>query len=235
MIKLGSDRRISFIPGIGINVITPQSAAAASAWWLSGGISAANCVAAYQAKGAASYAASLVNLAQPGTYDLTEGNGAVTWDATNGWRAFATGSKYFHTGFSNNSNNQFSALVRFANAPSGLYCLFGGDSSASGVCHILPRYSDKIYYRNHGLTGGYAPGLASGSVGFAANSGYRNGVLDGTEALLSRVVTHEIVIGAWNNAGAISRYFPGDIYAMSFYLTDISAYFALLHTAIMAL
>jgi len=40
-------------------------------WWLSGGIAAANCVAAYQPKGAASLEASYVNLANPGTYNLT--------------------------------------------------------------------------------------------------------------------------------------------------------------------
>lgn len=227
-------QRVIYSPNVGITIHAPRSSADTD-WWLAGGINPANVVAAYRAKGAASYAASLVNLANPGTYNLTEGNGTVTWDTVNGWRAFATGSKYFHTGFSNNSNNQFSALVRFANASNGLFCLFGGDSSTSGVCHILPRYSDKIYYRNHGLTGGYSPGLANGSVGFAANSGYRNGVLDGTEALLARVVTHEIVIGAWNNAGDVSRFFPGDIQAASFYDINISAYFALLHTAMMAL
>lgn len=43
-------------------------------WYLAGG--APTPVGAYQAKGAASYAASLVNLANPGINDLTEGNGA---------------------------------------------------------------------------------------------------------------------------------------------------------------
>ncbi len=42
-------------------------------WWLAGGIPAENCIAAYQPKGAASYAASKVNLANPGTYDAYEG------------------------------------------------------------------------------------------------------------------------------------------------------------------
>lgn len=65
----------------------PKSQAAAVAsgtWWdLNGTI--ASCVAAYQPKGAADYAASLVNLANAGTNDLT-GTNAPTWDATSGWQ-----------------------------------------------------------------------------------------------------------------------------------------------------
>lgn len=53
-------------------------------WYLAGGVSAANCIAAYQAKGAASYAASKINLINPGTYNLIDGV-SPTWDAINGW------------------------------------------------------------------------------------------------------------------------------------------------------
>lgn len=54
-------------------------------WWLAGGVAAGDCVAAYQAKGAASYAASKVNLANPGTYDAADGTAYPTWDAATGW------------------------------------------------------------------------------------------------------------------------------------------------------
>jgi hypothetical protein len=57
---------------------------AGEAWWLAGGIDPSDCVAAYQAKGAASYAASLVNLANPGTYDAYEGV-TPSWGAADGW------------------------------------------------------------------------------------------------------------------------------------------------------
>ena len=53
-------------------------------WWLSGDISASDALAAYQGVSAASKAASLVNLAIPGTHNLTE-TGTVTWDAGEGW------------------------------------------------------------------------------------------------------------------------------------------------------
>jgi hypothetical protein len=59
--------------------------AAATSWWLAGGISASDCIAAYQPKGAASYAASLININNPGTRNLTNTGIDPSWDATNGW------------------------------------------------------------------------------------------------------------------------------------------------------
>ena len=47
-------------------------------WYRSGGIPAANCVAAYKAIGAASQADSYINLVSPGTYDCTASTPAPT-------------------------------------------------------------------------------------------------------------------------------------------------------------
>ena len=55
-------------------------------WYLSGGVSAANCIAAYQPIGAVDYAGSKVNLANLGTYDANnEGTHVPTWDVTTKW------------------------------------------------------------------------------------------------------------------------------------------------------
>lgn len=66
-----------------------SQAAAGGGWWdLNGTIT--SCFAAYQAIGVASYAASKINLVNPGTYDLMDGQGNVTnatnptWDSA-GW------------------------------------------------------------------------------------------------------------------------------------------------------
>jgi len=88
-----------------------QAAEVASSWWLSGGIDAANCVAAYQPKGAASYAASKVNLANPGMYDATEGT-APDWDSTNGWKGNGT-SQYLYVGVTPLSS--WTIAIRFSN------------------------------------------------------------------------------------------------------------------------
>ena len=70
------------ILGSGLQVVSKASDVAP--WYLAGGISAANCLAAYQPKGAASLAASYSNLANPGTYNAAPGV-APTFDASTGW------------------------------------------------------------------------------------------------------------------------------------------------------
>ena len=72
---LGSRAAMGYVLGRG--------AGAAAQWWLSGGVSAANCVAAYQPIGATSLAASYTNLANPGTYTAAPGV-APTFDAATG-------------------------------------------------------------------------------------------------------------------------------------------------------
>lgn len=75
---LGSRASIGGVLGSG------RGGAAAAAWYLAGGVSAANCVAAYQPIGAASLAASYTNLANPGTYDAAPGV-APTFNTATGW------------------------------------------------------------------------------------------------------------------------------------------------------
>ena len=78
-------------------------------WWEASGATA---VVAYQAKGAGSYAASLVNLANPGTHDLIEGN-APDWDAATGWRFIPANGDYL-TSCNHNLAPYF--VVRYAGA-----------------------------------------------------------------------------------------------------------------------
>ena len=61
-----------------------KRASSASTWWdLNGTIT--SCIAAYQAKGAANYAASLVNLNNPGTNNATD-SASPSWTSANGWQ-----------------------------------------------------------------------------------------------------------------------------------------------------
>lgn len=69
---------------------------AVTPWYLAGGVAKATCLAAYQAIGAASLAESYVNLANPGTYNLS-GGVAPTWAAETGW-TFDGSSQYKLTG-----------------------------------------------------------------------------------------------------------------------------------------
>jgi hypothetical protein len=91
-----------------------QAAAVAGGWWLSGGIAAANCIAAYQPKGAADIAAAKVNLNDPGTNNAIT-TGAVGWDSTNGLKIEAS-NRYITVGsFNSFTSNNFAAIIRFSN------------------------------------------------------------------------------------------------------------------------
>lgn len=81
-------------------------------WWLSGGIDPDDCVAAYQPKGAASYAASKVNLANPGTYDIDSG-ADPDWDASYGWNFNGTSHYLLASEFPiNNGNFTVAAFIK---------------------------------------------------------------------------------------------------------------------------
>lgn len=66
-------------------------------WWLAGGIPAANCMAAYRAKGAESYASSLVNLVTPGLYDAYDDTNTPPWTSALGWQGVHSSGKYLKT------------------------------------------------------------------------------------------------------------------------------------------
>lgn len=88
-----------FRPGVhnvavdyGVEVVSPAGGGVAAPWWLSGGIAAVNCIAAYTPKGAVSLAASYDNNAAPGnglpdgTYDAMVVQGRTpAWSAVRGW------------------------------------------------------------------------------------------------------------------------------------------------------
>lgn len=79
-------------------------------WWLAGGIDPADCEAAYRAVGAASYAASKVNLNNPGYKDLVDTGHAPTW-TVQGWQ-FDGIAQYLDTMITNHTD-EWSLLVRY--------------------------------------------------------------------------------------------------------------------------
>lgn len=116
----------------------PKSVAVVSGdtWWdLNGTIT--SCVAAWQAKGAASYAASKVNLANSGTYDLAEiGGGAVTWSDSVGWSGFSTLSRCLDTQIANAITKTWSVIVRCAGVTANNTIVLGGFDGHQDSCYI---------------------------------------------------------------------------------------------------
>ncbi len=219
------------ISPLGRGVIRPAS----GGWWLSGGIAAANCIAAYQPKGAASYAASLVNLANPGTYDAFAGD-APTFDTSYGW-LFNGVQDYLKTGIVPATNQTWSIIVSYYQtvldyrAPLGV-------ASTNELISIFPYY---IAGRCYWYSGGksfiiYTADYASGIVAIAGRNCYANGTLKGTMDAGTQVGnTQDFYIRANNVNGSPNQRFKGYIYSAAIYDTDISASIADLTTAMAAL
>lgn len=198
--------------------------AGASNWWEAGG--ATGIVAAYQPKGAASLAASYVNLANPGVYNAAPGT-APTWDAS-GW-SFNGSDQWLDTGYAPQAGH--TGIIRFANAVrqyTGMY--------ADGIVNfaMAPLRGDgdnkRIYYY-----GGYntkTPGYTNCVLAIAGMSFYLNGSPDGGTGSSFGANTTTFGLGRRNGSAIV--YYQGDICAASFYNTTLSAAQVAAVTAAMA-
>lgn len=176
------------IPVYILNPSTPTPPAVN--WWLAGGVNPANCVAAYQAKGAADYATSKVNLANSGVYDLSDGEwGAPIFDTLYGW-SFDGFETYLDTGnlYQAITTNNCSVIIGYSelsgdfssylfgyynevNNPDYLYATFGIHNITTTIAH---KYFLRI---SEQARSGTLPSV--GYIAFCSNyTQYINGVLD---------------------------------------------------------
>ena len=217
----------------------PHSLKKGGGWWdLNGTIT--SCVAAYQPKGAASYAASKVNLANPGTYNATEGN-APDWDATNGWKC-DTANKVLHTGIT--ISDGYSVIARFSNV--------GTSTIDSCICGYL-NTNQRFYLlplRNSGSQNqhGYGYGNSLFADGIVANI-LSDGIMamtktgcyyNGTEEInwsktFSGSSATDFTLLARHDNTAVAAYFLGYLQAIAVYSANIETYIPNLTTAMAAL
>lgn len=203
-------------------------------WWLAGGISPSDCVAAYQAKGAASYAASKVNLANPGTYDAIDGATAPTWNTTDGWIKTTT-APYLLTGIEPDDHWNWSFIVRM-DITTGLT---RGSLIGNRHFRITGQGDGNRYYD---MQNGFAQrvGLGSGLSGvmticLAKDRGYINGVDVWGVSIASGGNTtsgEELWLLKHNSE---SYGWRGKYYAMAIYKINIAPYLSALITAMNAL
>ena len=240
-----------------VRVMAPQ--AAAVDWWLSGGISAANAILAYQAKGAASYAASLVNLANPGTYDAYAGS-APTWAAGTGW-VFNGSTQYLYahsSGFSDLvSNGAYTFCTRFAcDGNVSVRQAVLADWNAAGADHSVTAeiggsgQTAGHLTTNQRLSGALSDYLDSGESAVSTvlvNVGvtwlgvtpwtrdiYTDGVFRATDTASAMANGTQLAIGRAGLANAL--YFTGRVIALAIYNTVLSgAQVTAVHTAMAAL
>ncbi len=192
---------------------------AAPAWWY---VPGKTCIAAYQPKGAASYAASKVNLANPGTYDATEGV-APAWDAAIGW-SFDGVTQYLDTGVLYDTTGQKgSMIVHLTSTDNGDFILVGnGNTSFSGFGIMPNRYSRARWLHDGSCTAAVGVFLGAGIMGIGGASAYLDGVFQGTITTSGRT-TRAIFIGAGNSGTGPAMFCTGTIRQMSIYSDALSA------------
>lgn len=211
---------------------------AASGWWLAGGISPANCAAAWQPKGAADYASSKINLANPGTYNCSDGTAYPTWNAATGWTFNGT-SQFLNSGLVATEN--MTVIIRIANATTpahGYPTLFGTYDESNRWFHIHPRsFANRRYYIHGAGTSSYKVGnLVTCVVGIAKYTPYLDGVAETGLSLplsgWSGTATTQMPIGKRTDG----YWYAGDILAMAFYYIELDGtVMAALTTAMNAL
>ena len=202
----------------GLRVHAPRGTASSN-WWEVSGVT---CVAAYQAKGAASYAASKSNLANPGTYDAGDGAAYPSWAAGSGWSFVAASKQYLTTGITPSADS-YSYIVQFTNASANSGALFGFIDSSKRA-YILPfQNTVGVGYANHNTTTTVTPDHVSGNLAVTGTDCYRDGVDDGDIGNWGTGTALEIYIGAIHRSALITNYFTGSIYALAIYSSTLTS------------
>lgn len=196
----------------------PVSAPQPTGWWLEGGINPANCMCAYQAKGAASYAQSLVNLNSPNDNTLVVKGTAPTnnWDSATGW--YFDGNYAFDTGVI--FQLDYTAIVDFTCTTNRRYALgtrnVGLYEGVSGLSNFIFDNSTFTYNPNTGM-------FSARVLAINKNKGYHDGiyVVDINKTTLSAPLL-ATYIGAKNNFGNPISQFAGNIRSCCIYNTILT-------------
>jgi hypothetical protein len=196
-------------------------------WYLSGGIDPANCIAAYQPKGAADLAASYLNLAGSSAYNAAAGN-APDWDATNGWK-FNGSNNFLVTGLFPASGNS-TIIIRFVdNNPTGDTYFLGAWDNVSGTVNdkffgIRSTIQRNIFfYSGIGEAGGYINDnsftVNNGVLAIAGVKGGYNGsfIAMTITTPYSGANNRELVIGARNVNGVAGGFATINVQALAYY------------------
>lgn len=206
--------------GVGPTAIKRRNAI----WYRAGG--APQPIIVYQPKGAASLAASYVNLANPGTYNAAEGT-APTFATATGWTFTVALSQYLKTNYAvgGGFNPQTrTAIVRVADSVANTAAFGAWNGSSVGI-RILPvRGNNLDVIISHGgqliVANEKTP---TGVLAVAGATAYKNGAaLTGSIGTSAATDVPELYIGAMNNNGTPS-YFQGSILAFALYESVLTA------------
>ncbi len=165
-------------------------------------------VAVYQPKGAASLAASYVNLVNPGTNNAAPGV-APTWSATTGWTFNGT-TQYLTSGIT--PTITYTLLVRFANAGTSIGSV---GAYVSGTNNYFVRAGNAAANRTYSSGGerNVAGAQTNCVMAVAGKNCYLNGASDGTIAA-GGSNTNALGIGSINVVPT-QYFYTGDILAIA--------------------
>jgi len=179
-----------------------SQAAAGGTWWdLNGTIT--SCIAAYQPKGAASYAASLTDLSG-NSNDAYEGT-TPSWNTATGWTS--SNDAYLKTGIS--PDDGYSAIVRFTGTGSSICYPFGGRKTNNLLDQFLiVAYgsSGERSYRFGTMNQIFPGGQSSGIMAMAGANCYLNGEADGTTAGTMQTPSECYLLGFQSAGSAVLSY-----------------------------
>jgi hypothetical protein len=197
--------------------------AASANWWLSGGISAANCLAAHAAKGASSFTVSKSNLANPGTYELSNGSAYPSWNVATGWTFVSASSQslIIATGYVLKPCTVIVRLVRSTSSTNR--CILGSIPDKPTLDYrVSSSHKGNLVKQNTANIGSSTSVIANSSAVIAvsySSSGeyqhYLNGSTDGSGT------NNQTITDPTNRIGA-PDYFDGDIYFLSVYNTVLT-------------
>jgi hypothetical protein len=205
-----------------------------NAWWAAGG-SAANAYAAYKPIGAASLAASKVNLVSAGSHDLVNGATPPTWDATNGW---IFGANAYLTSDIQPAGT-WTLICRFAGVPASgsENFIFGVFDGGGNEIALAPWNGGAFIRYENPNTVSFAPNLTSGVSAIAGANGFRNGTKEVTTLTISPGTSSKVLyVGALNLNGSVYGALAKNIQAFAVYNATLSdARVAAISTAMAAL
>lgn len=192
--------------------------AAGGAWWE---VAGQTCVAAYQAIGAASLEASYVNLANPGTYDLTT-TAAPSWDASTGW-TFDGATTFLNTGYTPSVTQARALIVRYTKTGTGRRAVMGGGNPDGPRFAVFASYyySDRPHYANTSIGSGASGSTSGGVLAVSGSVGYLNGAVDktGIEFSAKSVAAVQLGCNMWH--ATREHYLTGTIAAAALYSGDV--------------
>jgi len=203
-----------------MRVSQPRGGAAAD-WWDPNG-EGLSVGAAYQPKGAASYAASKINLANPGTYDAVEG-AAPAWASGTGW-IFGTNNRYLLTGITPQDGWSMFAQFTGANGSDEHVVVGSQDTTHTSRFYLRPRSSfasGRIYGQGSFVAiTGY---LTAGNMAVADQQGYLDGVADGGAIGAWSGTARPIIVGGLMFDATPISWFQGNVVAVAIYSSTLTA------------